>query len=362
MPGDTTTDSSKSSPSIDLLREAMQRVDSEILRLVARRLELAASIGRVKSARGIPIRDPAVEEQVLGRGKERARALGIPEAFAEDLLQRLVSFSVMTQTDLGTKKSDARAPHPLTIGVIGSAGGMGQWCMRHFAAAGHTVLPCDPLDPKGLPLEKLVRSSDVIILAVTLGHAREVAQKVLAMRPAGVFLDLCSVKGALAEDLRTAAASGLRVTSVHPMFGPDALAGRTVLIGDCGNPEATRVAREIFADVRCRLVDVPLAEHDALMATVLGLSHMTSLVFMRCVQESGQSLARLQECAGTSFAAQFAVSEGVTSDHPSLCHDIQHLNPHTGDMLRRMRGSIDLFEKAMGASEGFAELMKRPPP
>jgi chorismate mutase/prephenate dehydrogenase len=340
---------------IERLRRAVEQVDRDILRLVARRMELAASIGRVKVETGEEIRNPAVEQEVLRRGQILARELGIGDVFTQDLLRLLMGQSVATQEHLRTSR---RSTNPRVIGIIGSSGGMGQWCKRQFSAAGHEVLGRDPVDTASPPLENLVQQCDVLILAVPLGDARACAQALLALRPHGVFFDICSVKGGLAADLRRAATQGQRVVSVHPMFGPEALPGRTVLISDCGHAEATATVRELFTDIAANLVDVPLEQHDALMATVLGMAHMTNLVFMHSVRHSGFDLDMIRTCAGTTFTAQLALAESVASESPALYHDIQRLNVDTSEMFQRMRESLGAFEAALGHPEKFAYLMK----
>ena len=59
-------------------------------------------------------------------------------------------------------------------------------------------------------------------------------------RPRGLVFDLGSLKTPLRAGLEALVKAGCRVTSVHPMFGPDTelLSGRHVIFIDLGNKEA----------------------------------------------------------------------------------------------------------------------------
>lgn len=57
---------------LDELRKAIDKVDSEILRLIKRRAELVARIGGVKQSLGLPLVDSSREEEILSRVKAAA--------------------------------------------------------------------------------------------------------------------------------------------------------------------------------------------------------------------------------------------------------------------------------------------------
>ena len=71
--------------------------------------------------------------------------------------------------------------------------------------------------------------------------AGEVLTQLAARRPRGVIVDIGSLKSPLRGGLEQLVAAGCKVTSIHPMFGPDTrlLSGRHVVFCDVGVPEAT---------------------------------------------------------------------------------------------------------------------------
>ena len=60
------------------LRDQIDEVDKALLSLLAKRLELVAEVGEVKSQYGLPIYVPEREAAMLASRREEAAALGVP--------------------------------------------------------------------------------------------------------------------------------------------------------------------------------------------------------------------------------------------------------------------------------------------
>jgi chorismate mutase len=56
--------------SIDEIREEIDRIDSELLRIFNRRAALALEIGEIKKGLGLPVYDPSREKKIFVRMKE----------------------------------------------------------------------------------------------------------------------------------------------------------------------------------------------------------------------------------------------------------------------------------------------------
>ena len=109
------------------------------------------------------------------------------------------------------------------------------------------------------------------------------------LRPQGLVVDIGSLKSPLRAGLERLVAAGCRVTSIHPMFGPDTrlLSGRHVVFVDVGVAAATAEARALLGSTMAEQLTMSLDKHDRLMAYVLGLSHALNLVFFTALAESG---------------------------------------------------------------------------
>lgn len=73
------------------LREEILACDEDLVRVVGRRRELVAEIGRLKRELGLPVTDPSREAAVVRRAGEMARALGLDEELVRDLLWKVMA-------------------------------------------------------------------------------------------------------------------------------------------------------------------------------------------------------------------------------------------------------------------------------
>lgn len=81
-------------PSVERVRTAIDAVDREIGRLVARRLELCRRVAEAKRAAGVPLRDAAREETVTARYLETP---GMDEGSARRLAESLISMGLTVE-------------------------------------------------------------------------------------------------------------------------------------------------------------------------------------------------------------------------------------------------------------------------
>lgn len=72
------------------LRHEIDRVDGRILRLIARRVGLAAQAGACKRAAGAAVQDPAREASVVRGAAARARRAGLDEEIVRGVFWDLV--------------------------------------------------------------------------------------------------------------------------------------------------------------------------------------------------------------------------------------------------------------------------------
>ena len=85
------------------LRDQIDEVDKALLELLAKRLELVAEVGEVKSQYGLPIYVPERESAMLASRREEAAALGVPPDLIEDVLRRVMRESYSSENDKGFK-------------------------------------------------------------------------------------------------------------------------------------------------------------------------------------------------------------------------------------------------------------------
>lgn len=76
---------------LSVLRDAIEDLDRELIRVLARRLALAAEIGQIKRNLGLPVMDPAREAEVVRRGANLAREEGIDPELVRDVMWRIIA-------------------------------------------------------------------------------------------------------------------------------------------------------------------------------------------------------------------------------------------------------------------------------
>jgi chorismate mutase / prephenate dehydrogenase len=348
------------------LRSALTELDGELLTLVAKRKALSEQVEAVKRAAGSPTRDFAREREVILRGRNAALKLGLKPALAEGLLRQLIESSLATQ-EQARVAAQGQGSGKRAL-VIGGRGKMGGWFADFLASQGFEVTIADPRgalpgfdqldDWEDHPLD-----CELIVLATPLGATSEILKKLAQRAPRGLIFDLGSLKTPLRAGLDALVRAGCRVTSLHPMFGPDTelLSGRHVIFIDLGNEAALKEAQDLFAPTMAERVVMGLDEHDRLIAYVLGLSHALNIAFFTALAESGEAAPRLAKLSSTTFDSQMDVASRVAHESPELYFEIQSLNDYGQESLLALKEAVTRILAAIQASDAgaFTALMER---
>jgi chorismate mutase/prephenate dehydrogenase len=350
---------------LEQLRDRLTQADRELIALIANRQRIVAEIGAHKIRNAVPTRDYEREREVLKGAREQAQALGLETDLAEGVMQLLIRASLTRQERTRVAAQTGGAGKRVLI--IGGAGKMGAWFARFLSSQGFDVDIADPAESReGLknigdwrtdPL-----TQDIIIVATPIKTTADVLEALAVRRPRGLIADIGSLKTPLRSALTRLVAAGCRVTSIHPMFGPDTelLSGRHVIFVDVGVPDATAAARGLFASTMAELTEMSLEEHDRLMAYVLGLSHALNLAFFTALAGSHELVPRLKKMSSTTFDAQLKVASLVARENPHLYFEIQALNEYGSTSLEALRTATERIQELVKESneDGFVELME----
>ncbi|BAI60241.1 putative chorismate mutase [Methanocella paludicola SANAE] len=86
--------------SLEEVREEVKKVDLEILRLLAKRMQLAGRIVEIKKKEGIAINDDKQNELVVKRAMEKALELGLDTGAVKELFKVIIDMSISRQHEL----------------------------------------------------------------------------------------------------------------------------------------------------------------------------------------------------------------------------------------------------------------------
>jgi chorismate mutase/prephenate dehydrogenase len=351
---------------LEEIRDRLSALDQQLLTLIAERQRLSREVAEAKRASGRATRDFQRERQVLLQARSAAESLGVSPDLAESILRLLIRGSLTTQERLRVAAAGRGSGRPAL--VIGGAGKMGRWFSEFLTSQSYSVTIADPTgavdgyayvrDWRDTPLEY-----DLIVVATPLKVANLVLQELAVRKPRGTVFDIGSLKTPLRQGITALRDAGCRVTSVHPMFGPDTelLSGRHVIFVDAGHREALEEAQTLFASTMAERVVMSLDEHDRLIAYVLGLSHALNIAFFTALADSGEAAPRLTQLSSTTFDSQVDVATRVASENPDLYFEIQSLNEYGRDSLNALRDAVERICAAASASESsaFVDLMRR---
>lgn len=351
--------------SLEKLRNKLSMVDRKIVKLIARRQRLVGEVGRNKQSRGANTRDYRREKDVLDMGRAHAKEFGVDPDLAESILRRLIQSSLATQERdrvVSEGKGDGRSAL-----VIGGAGKMGRWFADFLASQGFATVIADKNVEDGpgsfTNWTDAGVEYDVIAVATPLSVSGRILAQMAVLKPRGLVFDIGSLKTPLMDGLQELREAGCKVTSLHPMFGPDTrlLSGRHVIFCDAGVPAATAAAKELFASTMVEQIDMSLDDHDRLIAYVLGLSHALNIAFFTALAESGEAAPRLARLSSTTFDSQLLVSEAVAQDNPHMYFEIQNLNKFGLGPLDALCEAANRIREvvAMGDEDAFVELMRK---
>jgi chorismate mutase / prephenate dehydrogenase len=348
------------------LRHRLNDIDRRLLAVVAERKSVSGEVARVKRATGRPTRDYEREREVILGVRAAATELGVSPALAEDLLRLLIRSSLTTQERASVTAHGAGTGRRVL--VIGGAGLMGRWFVDFLSSQGFAVEVADPAGvyPGVVCVDdwrKTDLQQDFIMLATPLGVTDAILRDLALRRPPGVIFDIGSLKSPLRAGLLALRSHGCKVTSVHPMFGPDTelLSGRHVIFVDLGSPCALEAVKALFAPTMAEQVVMSLDDHDRLIAYVLGLSHALNIAFFTALAESGEAAPRLARLSSTTFDAQLEVASRVARDNPDLYYEIQSLNDYGAESLEALSKAVERIRTAVLSQDhaAFVQLMRR---
>ena len=159
----------------------------------------------------------------------------------------------------------------------------------------------------------------------------------------------------LIEPIRALQKAGVRVASIHPMFGPSIVLLRDadVVICDTGDTDATETVEKLFKPTTANIVRLPLVDHDRVMADLLSLAHATAIAFSLALPQSEHPVR------STTFLALETLAAAVVRESPDVYYEIQARNPFSGAAIERLRAAIDRVATAIASkdSTAFAQLM-----
>jgi len=346
----------KTTAELEKLRGLIDGVDSQLLHLLRKRLDLVAQVGTVKHAAGLPIYAPAREAAMLGKRREEAQAIGVNPQLIEDVLRRLMRESYLSEKDVGFKQVN---PELGQIVIIGGKGQLGRLFAQMFALSGYQVRILDMDDWHAAP--ELFAGAGLVLVTVPIGSTCELIRSRLGNLPPDCILaDLTSIKEApLQAMLET---HNGPVLGLHPMFGPDvgSLAKQVMVVCHGRGQGQYQWLLEQIAIWGARLVEAEAKRHDKAMQLVQAMRHFSSFVYGLNLCREQADIDGLLEFSSPIYRLELAMVGRLFSQNPELYADIIFAQRGSleaiADYLDNYREALSLLQA--GDRDGFISRFK----
>jgi len=338
------------------LRDQIDEVDKALLDLLARRLELVAEVGEVKSRYGLPIYVPEREASMLASRRKEAETLGVPPDLIEDVLRRVMRESYSSENDKGFK---TLCPELRPVVIVGGRGQMGRLFEKMLTLSGYQVKILDKGDWE--QAEALLSDAGMVIISVPIHLTEQVIAKLPKLPDDCILVDLASVKNRPLQAM-LAAHSG-PVLGLHPMFGPDSgsLAKQLVVWCDGRQPEAYQWLLEQIQVWGARLHRISAVEHDQNMAFIQALRHFATFAYGLHLAEENVNLEQLLALSSPIYRLELAMVGRLFAQDPQLYADIIMSSGRNLELIKRYHQrfgeAITLLEQ--GDKQAFIDSFRR---
>ncbi|PCI28268.1 MAG: hypothetical protein COB67_06730, partial [SAR324 cluster bacterium] len=211
------------------------------------------------------------------------------------------------------------------IGIIGGSGQMGRMFEKHFKALGKIVTVSDEASLS--QEKKLVIESDLVIISVPLGAAKEVIKRIKPwLRKDQLLSDFTSVKTKVVPAMLETEAS---VISCHPMFGNmSEIKGQNIVLMPVRPGKFQAKLRRLYEDLGLSVVVMDdWKKHDQSMSFIQGLMHFLHIVFTQTLHSKDVDLKTLLSICSPVYQANFAFACRILQRDPHLYTHILMDNP-----------------------------------
>ena len=351
---------------LKVLREQLTDVDMQIIDLIHQRQSLSIKIGSIKRKAGQPTQDFLREKQVLELAADYAEKLNMQPDVIVDVMQLLIKSSLRTQEKARVQEEGQGSGQSAL--VIGGAGRMGDWFVEFLKSQGFEVFIADPKaecdEVKTFASWKSLEDNfDITVVAAPLRESLTILNEILEEGRSGLIFDIGSLKTPLKKTLWQMSKKGIKVTSIHPMFGPDTdlLTGKHIIFMNVGSTESLQEAQKLFEATTAQQIEMSLENHDYAISYVLGLSHVLNIAFAKALSSSGENKDLLTNLSSTTFKDQLDVAKRVTDENPHLYYEIQYLNEFSLKTISELSNAIkEIFDFiSSGDEDKFVQLMEQ---
>ena len=337
-------------------RAEIDKLDSELVELLAKRRVITAKVGALKSEVGMPIYAPEREASLISERRKQAAATGVNPDLIEDILRRMMQDSYTSQDASGYRCVN---PDCKEVIVIGGQGQLGSIFVDLFNRSGYTVhiIEKDDWDYS----EQILAKASLVIVAVPIRLTAMIIQRLSILPDTCILADVTSIKESpLYEMMRVHSGP---VVGLHPMFGPDVsgLIKQTIITCEGRGSEQYQWLIEQFKVWGATIHDVSAYEHDRAMAMVQVMRHFSTIAYGYHLMTEGAQLQQLVDMSSPIYRLELIMVGRLFAQDPVLYSDIIFANSDNVAMMKRFAYRfLELLEDVeMGDKDAFVTMFNQ---
>lgn len=339
------------------IREQIDQVDQQLIRLLAKRLELVAEVGKIKLEHGLPLYSPDREAAMLQARREEAVEQSIPPDLIEDVLRRVMRESYVSENRHGFKATN---PEINKIVVVGGRGKLGGLFAGYFARSDYQVEILDQTDWERA--ESILEKADLVIVCVPIDKTVAILDRLQPYLTEEMILaDLTSVKAQpLAKMLEVHRGA---VVGLHPMFGPDIASMAKQVIACCHGRFAEKYQwlLDQFRLWGAKIEQIDAAEHDHSMTYIQALRHFSTFAYGLHLSKQAVNLSQLLALSSPIYRLELAMIGRLFAQDAALYADIIADKPENLAVIEALQQSfaesVSFFRE--GDKSGFIQAFER---
>jgi chorismate mutase/prephenate dehydrogenase len=301
---------------LDILRQQIDEIDSQLVELLARRAKITAEVGKYKSQVGLPIYVPEREADLIAKRRAEAEQQNVSPILIEDLLRRIIRESYHTQnveylcTNSQIKK----------IVVVGGAGALGRIFVDMFKRSGYSVQLLEQHDWSHA--DSILSDAGLVLVAVPIKLTESIICKLTCLPSDCVLVDITSTKQKPLAAMMAVHAGP--VLGLHPMFGPDVPSLVKQIVVVCHGRHAEQY-EWLLQQIRIWggvLQQTTAKEHDDAMVFIQVMRHFCSFVFGSHLASENPNLQQLISLSSPIYRLELAMVGRLFAQDPALYADI----------------------------------------
>ena len=340
---------------LDLIRQQIDKLDSELVELLAKRSALTAQVGRYKSKTGLPIYVPEREATLIADRRKQAEQLGVSAELVEDILRRMMRESYVSQD----RAFMCCNPDVKKVVVIGGGSSLGQRFVQMLTKSGYPVSILERDDWS--QAEQILAGANLVLVAVPINITDQVINRLPELPDNCILADLTSTKAGPMKQM-LAKHQG-PVVGLHPMFGPDVSCMVKQIVIICHGRQAEKYdwLLQQIKTWGVALHTTQPQQHDEVMGFIQMMRHFTSFVYGNYLHQEQPDLSELLACSSPIYRLELAMVGRLFAQNASLYADIIFSSPHVLDMLSSYKQQL---EQALGYienndKEGFIQAFEQ---